>query len=726
MDAVELEKRIGMNIPRTEFEEIRYDASYQPQDSMLLKKNKAYVVLGHEIISGAYALYLYSKKRDWTQDGLTRKMQGAYFYFENEIFTKYELEDFVIKCNGELEQRHPDIASRLIVLMYQHYGFLSVYKFLGNFFINDRTEVLKEPDYKTIIQEYAQLKKIPYSYEILDTAGPDHQREYTYRLTLGNLSSIAKAESKKKAKWEAAKYLVNTHKYIAINTKAKKKQSDSAKTKRVLSEKRKRDLFTAWKLLDLPPNSFSYQQLDEIFMHRSYQNDNPNQKCHSNACIAIVGAKLIGMLCIEFVLNNYDILHIDVVKEKGRILQEDNLSQSIPEAALGFILKSKQEITKRMGNRFKIDVLRGIIGMMWLNYIVREDDKIKSFATKYADKILRISSKSAWRDYKTVLQEVCQNFEWTSSSTCRLERTNKDNSNVFFAKSTVEGKGWVEHGFGMGDSKGASTNAASKDVLLKLAPHCKEDKSVEAQIIRMLNPELFCEYFGKKEYRDAIDKTEAETTSERKTSVPESEVSIQRKKLVLGNIKDIPKNVRFNSTSHVLYICKGTVLCHKNKHEIVSSTGILTALNGRDVQINVNYCCSCKLFFINLTEFKYYQERYGALLGNISIQQTLGRGGVGRYENYADESTMRICGYTVNQTVNLSSEQRRKILEMLMEYDIVKKHRIMEYLQFFINTSQYRHNMKSAIEKWTEDLEWVRDYNINKQRKQKVTNIKKW
>lgn len=114
---------------------------------------------------------------------------------------------------------------------------------------------------------------------------------------------------------------------------------------------------------------------------------------------------------------------------------------------------------------------------------------------------------------------------------------------------------------------------------------------------------------------------------------------------------------------------------------------------------------------------------YGALLGNISLQYVKNEKD---YKGYANESILHIYGYTVNQKDSLSSEQRRKILGCLMDKDIIGKYRIIEYLQFFINSSKYRYNMRLANQKWTDDLNWVRSYNIDKQRKYIVSSLKKW
>lgn len=83
------------------------------------------------------------------------------------------------------------------------------------------------------------------------------------------------------------------------------------------------------------------------------------------------------------------------------------------------------------------------------------------------------------------------------------------------------------------------------------------------------------------------------------------------------------------------------------------------------------------------------------------------------YDNMASESILRICGYTVNQNDNLSESERRHILQYLMDKGIITKYRVSEYLQFFINNSQHRANVKTARGRWEADLSWVRSYQLD-------------
>lgn len=711
MNTVDIERRIGISLPNEQFEAICYHSSFQPQDPILLKRNKEYIQWGHTIINSAYAVYLYKKGNRLCVEQLATQSNNACHCIEDAIFRKYELEDFVIKSNGEISSLHPDIVAKLIVLIYQIYGFLKVYDFLSPLFgeVEDSTGV----DYKTLIQEYAQASKLSPTYEVLDIAGPDHEKRYTCKVSIGKMTAIAEAIGKKNAQKEAAKQFAIKYKVQPIGKKACKRENNQQI--RVLSVQRRKEIEDAEIDLHINSRFISCQQMDEVLTHGSYVNEHRNQDIHSNACISVVGAHILSMLCAEYVFEYYDMEQTSLSKEKGVLLQEENFSKAVSEASIKYLLRSVSIENNKARSRLKTDVIKSIIGILWVNHVSEKNTAISDFTKEYAFTLFSKSSIDKILDFRTFLQEITQKYNWQYVNTCELHEHYADNSTVYLSTTTIQGANWHVFGTGVGGSKVAATNAAAKDVLKGLVSHCSDDKEIESAILRMLDPELLCIYEAKKsqvhiqkeaikEYLPSIGTVEKEYPIVKKfdksTAMPE----------------EIPTEVSFDGEEHILCICKGSISCKKKEHEIVPVTGILSSLSGHPVKVNIGYCKSCKVYFINLSEYKSYQNIYGVLLGNISICGNKEYGDSG-YDNLKDESILHICGYTVSQVDALSDEDRRLILGNLLDHEIVSKNRIIEDLQFFINSSMYRYNMREANRKWSDDLEWVRTYNIDKKRK---------
>lgn len=178
----------------------------------------------------------------------------------------------------------------------------------------------------------------------------------------------------------------------------------------------------------------------------------------------------------------------------------------------------------------------------------------------------------------------------------------------------------------------------------------------------------------------------------------------------------------FTTHSNTLYICKGLIACHKKKHIVESSTGLLWGKNDTVIRLNTNYCPQCKKHFIAYDEYLHYRKLHGVLLGNFKI--TNGSFDSPDYD-MAEESPLHLCGYSVNQTENLTTNERHEILRYLIDSKILSKPDIISYLNFFIRRNGKRENMQEAVRRWNQDVEWVRDYQINRQRHYEISNIQK-
>lgn len=184
--------------------------------------------------------------------------------------------------------------------------------------------------------------------------------------------------------------------------------------------------------------------------------------------------------------------------------------------------------------------------------------------------------------------------------------------------------------------------------------------------------------------------------------------------------KYLPVNLA--TQENTLYVCKGTIACKRNGHLLVAATGVLLAKNGAAIKLNTNYCPQCRKYFIGYEEYLHYRQIYGVLLGNIKVTN----GSFVQTEtDLADESILHLCGYSVNQADNLSSTERHNILQYLIDSKVSNKPEIIEYLNFFIRRNGKRQNMDEAVRRWNEDLRWVREYQINRQRHFEIANIQK-
>lgn len=184
---------------------------------------------------------------------------------------------------------------------------------------------------------------------------------------------------------------------------------------------------------------------------------------------------------------------------------------------------------------------------------------------------------------------------------------------------------------------------------------------------------------------------------------------------------DVP--VSFDGPEHALHVFKGTYGCRSRGHVIESVTGVLATLRGSAVRINVNHCKSCGTYSLGYGEYEHYRDLYGPILGNFTFHANWANGGYG-FDGLADESVLMMCGYTVRQSDCLSASDRQCILASMMDRGICDKPRIMDYLQFFIRSRGGNPSMQLACAKWEEDLDFVRNYRIDRQRRFIISSVR--
>ena len=197
------------------------------------------------------------------------------------------------------------------------------------------------------------------------------------------------------------------------------------------------------------------------------------------------------------------------------------------------------------------------------------------------------------------------------------------------------------------------------------------------------------------------------------------------KSIIVRNVDPISTEhepVNLSIPQNTLYVCKGLISCTRNDHSVGSATGVILAKNGRIIKINTNYCPQCRKYFISYDEYMRYRKLYGILLGNIKVTNG---SFIGTETNLAEESILHMCGYSVNQTDNLSSSVRQEILRYLIDSKVSNKPEIIDYLNFFIRRNGKKQNMGEAVRRWNEDLKWVREYQIYRQRHFEIANIQK-
>lgn len=173
-----------------------------------------------------------------------------------------------------------------------------------------------------------------------------------------------------------------------------------------------------------------------------------------------------------------------------------------------------------------------------------------------------------------------------------------------------------------------------------------------------------------------------------------------------------------------LYIHKGIIVCQKNNHAIEQAVAILSDKNGNDIRMNVCHCQDCRKFFMHYDIYKHYRQKYGVIMGNIHMTSNdeLTR----NVYDLAEESPLKMCGYSVSQKDSLSSDERQRIIASCIESGAMTKEAVIRLLRWFVEVNGNKIGNELARTKWREDLDYALNYNITEQSEYKIGRMTRY
>ena len=162
-----------------------------------------------------------------------------------------------------------------------------------------------------------------------------------------------------------------------------------------------------------------------------------------------------------------------------------------------------------------------------------------------------------------------------------------------------------------------------------------------------------------------------------------------------------------------------TIMSQKNLDRDSEEYEMVTALvycANRDVPvyIDVYYSKRQNKYFINDESYRQYSARYGLPYMHLVPGEYDGEMDYGNLRQYSE---LNLYGYTVAKTADMSSAARQRLLQQLMDNGLMSKHQIVNHLEWLLHRQSGRIRMEDACDCWKEDLRFVNDYKINRQRR---------
>lgn len=190
--------------------------------------------------------------------------------------------------------------------------------------------------------------------------------------------------------------------------------------------------------------------------------------------------------------------------------------------------------------------------------------------------------------------------------------------------------------------------------------------------------------------------------------IQEINETISSKKYFDNEIPDL-------TTQHTLYVYHGNIKCHE-KHHISEFRAEINLPEYPPIKFYVEYCYECNNFLIKYSDYSIYLKKFKLFPLKVKAVNS-------PYNefNRASKSPLFLNGYTVNSNVGYTDHERQSILAYIMEYGIMERRKILDYLEMFIHDNRG----EIATQKYIADKNFVLNYQLENLPSVRVFNIER-
>lgn len=179
------------------------------------------------------------------------------------------------------------------------------------------------------------------------------------------------------------------------------------------------------------------------------------------------------------------------------------------------------------------------------------------------------------------------------------------------------------------------------------------------------------------------------------------------------------KTMFYEKDAIYVNVYNGKLSCISQNHKIEERIGILKNIpDFEPVSVNLHYCHNCKEYSIHKYSFDILKESYNLLLFDLNSDlkyPSSQRKNNQYYSNLALVSKFKKVGYCVNKNDSPPLNERRRIIIFCLESGYTTKAEFSDFLSWLIGQNCNRENYKDAVYRWESDLQFINNYNAEKQ-----------
>lgn len=173
---------------------------------------------------------------------------------------------------------------------------------------------------------------------------------------------------------------------------------------------------------------------------------------------------------------------------------------------------------------------------------------------------------------------------------------------------------------------------------------------------------------------------------------------------------------------NTLYIHKGNIACLRFRHKTNDITVSLATNSNQRIKATATHCWKCNIIFMPKRQYLLLRIEHRFLVANFC---EIGDDGYTPVKDVKmkEESTLRLCGYSVDKDSPLSDLDRKELLTNIISNGILSRAEILEHLNHLILFNGSKDSNFAACCRWEEDYTYVSNLNIDEQPLVKIDQI---
>jgi ribonuclease-3 len=225
----------------------------------------------------------------------------------------------------------------------------------------------------------------------------------------------------------------------------------------ILSTERKNELAAFQKAA-----GFKFKNIDLLnlsFMHRSVSNEAGNKT--SNERLEFLGDSILGAVCAALLYQDYSEKNEgELAKIKAVVVSEDILSEIALNLQIDKMLllgKGEEKTSGRTKKAILADAMEALIGALYLDSGYKTVFDFVSRCIK--PEIKKATGANFYKDYKSLLQEYCQQHYRCYPEYQLVKRTGPEHDRTFWMEVSIDE---TVYGCGTGRNKKSAEQEAAK------------------------------------------------------------------------------------------------------------------------------------------------------------------------------------------------------------------------------------------------------------------------